>query len=194
MSQLCSEWRKNAYMRVCLRYLQTSKTNTCDLRSRLKVAAVISHWEVKNLSMRMRQDTSQPKGRYKNPEALWDRVILSTCVWPFVYLRPIRKDLSPHTNTEQNRERSPTCSLKAIPSPPSPANHSGQLWAEGQESFLLTSLGTSPPSSGLTGIGSISHSWSLLVCFFCCRSLPSGRKTTDSALQGMKTSFPQGCY
>lgn len=141
--------------------------DTCDSRSRLKVAAVISRWEITNLSMRMRLDTSRPKCHYKNPGALRDRVILSTCVWPFVYLRHITKDPSPNTNTEQNHERKfPTCSLKATL-----RVHTVQLTTpvsygqKGRRASSSPRWGTAPSLTGLPGIGSIPHSLSLPCVF-----------------------------
>lgn len=48
--------------------------HTCDSRSRLKVAAVISHWEVTSLITRRRLDTSWTKDHYKNPEQHWGSI------------------------------------------------------------------------------------------------------------------------
>lgn len=48
--------------------------HTCDSRSRLKVAAVISHWEVTSIITRRRLDTSWTKDHYKNPEQHWGSI------------------------------------------------------------------------------------------------------------------------
>lgn len=131
--------KKCLHVSIFDRSADLQDNDTCSSRSRLKVAAVKSPREITNLSMRMRLDTSWPKGHYKNPGALWDGVILASCVWPFVYQRHITRDPLLNTNTEQNHER------KFLPQgntqgPPSPADHSGQLRAEGQEGFLLSAL------------------------------------------------------
>ena len=171
--------------------------DTCDSRSRLKVVAAIPHWEINHLSTRMSLDTSWPKGHYKTPEALLDRIILSTCVWPFVYhLRHITRDSAPNTKTEQNRQREfpPWCPKAILMVHPVQLTTRVSYGQKGRRASSSPRWGMAPSLTGLPGIGSISHSLSLPLCFPCCRSLPSRRKTTGSALQGMKISFPQGCY
>ena len=172
--------------------------HTCDSRSRLKMTAVISHWEINNLGTRMRLDTSWPKGYHKNPRALWDKVTLSTCIWPLVYLRCITRDPPPNTNTEQNRERKfPTSSLKATA-----RVHPVQLttWVSyGKKDRRASSSpcwGTALSGTELPGIGSISHSFSL-PCVFplpCCRRLPVEGRPWAVLRKGCKPHSPQGCH
>lgn len=84
------------------------------MKSSLKLAAIIPQWEINSLSVRIRLDASWSKGHKKNPAALWNRVVLETYLWPFVYLRRITRDLSLNTNAEPNCERKfSTCTLKA---------------------------------------------------------------------------------
>lgn len=92
----------------------------------------------------MRLDTSRPKSCYKNSGALYNRVILSIYVWPFVYLRHIARPITKHKHwTKPWKKISHLIPQGNTQVLPSPAGHLAQMWSEGQEGFLLPSLGNS---------------------------------------------------